>query len=338
MRTLEDVVDIITFGSEKPRWPPPRWLVVVGVIVLSLAALAVIAYVNIGDHRAPGSVTSTVASPTVTVESVDGPPCRPIGWAQSPPVDDSVAGMLIDHVAAGPGSTFERCDRTVADGPWTVVVRRSDGSLGNRGAVVTFPVDAPTAGRSVNIGEVIGKAEGRTVIWPLDRAYARIRGDLSEAELIAIAARTTVVAGRPAVQPPAGYAVAFTGPYRPLTIHQVRYASTAVGEQAVLGEGLTYTGVTSGGGFEDQLYAVHTDNGGLVNGKPAVVSPVFGGNATLAWEPTAGVVAYVGYSGAELDDRAIAALQRLAGRTHVLTSTEWQATNPQTIDQVIEPS
>ncbi|HEX5597308.1 MAG TPA: hypothetical protein VFX61_15020 [Micromonosporaceae bacterium] len=342
MRTLGNVVDIISFGSEKPRRPPPRRLIVVGASVLSLAVVAVTAYFIIGDHRAPSSVTATGVSPTMPTGSVDGPPCQQIGWSQSPPVADSVAGLLIDKAVAGSGSTNERCDRTAAEGPWTVVVRRPDGSLGDRGAVVTFPVESPTAAstaaRSVNIGEVIGKAEGRTVIWPLAGAHARIRGDLGEAELIAIAARTTVVAGRPAVQPPAGYAVAFTGPYRPPTIHQVRYATAAVGEQAALGDGLFYTGVTSGGGFEDRLYAVHTDNGGLVNGKPAVVSSVFDGNGALAWEPTPGVVAYVGYSGAELDDAAIAALQRLAGRTHVLTNAEWQATNPQTIDQIIEPS
>jgi hypothetical protein len=128
-----------------------------------------------------------------------------------------------------------------------------------------------------------------------------------------------------------------TGPYRPPTIHELRYGSTAVGEQAALGDGLTYTGVTSGGGFEDQLYAVPTDNGGLVNGKPAVVSPVCGGNATLAWEPTPGVVAYNGYSGSLLDAKAITALHRLAGQARALTSTEWQATHPQTIDQINEP-
>jgi hypothetical protein len=139
------------------------------------------------------------------------------------------------------------------------------------------------------------------------------------------------------VHPPAGYTVVATGPYRPPTIHELRYGSAAVGQQAALGDGLTYTGVTSGGGFEDQLYAVPTDNGGLVNGEPAVVSPVFGGNATLAWEPTPGVVAYIGYSGSRLDDKAIAALQRLAGQARALTSTEWQATHPQTIDQINEP-
>ena len=64
---------------------------------------------------------------------------------------------------------------------------------------------------------------------------------------------------------------------------------------------------------------------------------MFGGNATLAWEPTPGLVAYVGYSGAPLDDKAITALQRLAARARVVTDTQWQAINPQTIDQTNDP-
>jgi hypothetical protein len=146
-----------------------------------------------------------------------------------------------------------------------------------------------------------------------------------------------VFTGRPIVYPPAGYTVVSTGSYRPPTIHEVRYSSAAVGEQAALGNGLTYTGVTSGGGFEDQLYAVHADSGGLVNGRPAVLSRVLGGNATLAWEPVPGVVAYIGYSGSPLDDNAVAALRRLAGQARSLTAAEWWATNPQTVDQINEP-
>lgn len=175
------------------------------------------------------------------------------------------------------------------------------------------------------------------VVWPIDGAYARIRGDLHEAELVAIAARTTVVAGRPATRPPPGYTVVTTGPYRSPTIHVIRYGTVELGEQAALGSGLTYTGVASGGGFEDQLYAGSAEPGGRVHGRPAVVSSVFGGNATLAWEATAGVVAYVGYSGAELGAQAIAALHRLAARAHPLSSTQWQATRPQTAEQTNDP-
>ncbi|RZU76578.1 hypothetical protein EV384_5243 [Micromonospora kangleipakensis] len=202
---------------------------------------------------------------------------------------------------------------------------------------MTFPVGAPRVGRSVDVGGVIGRAEGGTVIWPVAEAYARIRGDLSEVELIAIAARTTVVAGRPIMHQPVGYVVLSRGPYRPPTIHEIRYGSAEVGEQEALGSGLTFTGVTSGGGFEDQLYAARADDGGLVHGRPAVVSHISGGNATLAWEPAQGIVAYVGYSGSQLDKEAIAALRRLAERARALTSSEWRATNPQIIDQINEP-
>lgn len=332
---LDDVGDILNFGSDRPRRPPPRWLIVVGVVVPSTAALAVTAVLVLGDHRGPRPPTPAAATPPVQARAIAGAPCQPAGWAQSPVVVDPVAGLVVDRV--GIGGTLERCDRTATGGPWTVVVRRADGSLGSHGAVVTFPVAAPTAARTVNVDGATGMAASGMVVWPVAGAYARIRGDLDEAELVAIAARTSVVAVRPVVRPPVGYVVVSSGPYRSPTIHETRYGSTAVGEQAALGNGLTFTGVASGGGVEDQLYAVHADSGGLVHDRPAVVSSVFGGNATLAWEPMPGLVAYVGYSGSQLDDRAIAALQRLAGRARILTGTQWQATAPQVIDQVNEP-
>ncbi|MFG1886476.1 hypothetical protein ACGFIR_01205 [Micromonospora sp. NPDC049051] len=201
---------------------------------------------------------------------------------------------------------------------------------------MTFPVDAPEAGRAVGVGAVIGRAEDRMVTWSIAGTYARIRGDLSEAELIAIAARTTIVAGRPVVRP-AGYVVVSTGPYRPPAIHQIRYGSASLGEQEALGSGLTFTAVTSGGGFEDQLYAERTEDAGPVHGRQAVVSVGLGGNGTLAWEPAPGIVAYVGYSGRQLTEEAVAALRRLAERTRALTSSEWQAINPQVVDQINEP-
>jgi hypothetical protein len=203
--------------------------------------------------------------------------------------------------------------------------------------VVTFPVDPPAGGRPVAVDGATGSAATGFVVWPVGGAHARIRGDLDEAALVAIAAATSVVAGRPVVLPPAGYRVVTSGPYRSPSIHELRFGSARVGERDALGNGLTYTGLTSGGGFEDQLYAVHTDDGGSVDGRPAVVSPVFGGNATLAWEPAPGVVAYVGYSGSEIGPAAIAALQRLAAQTRPFTDAEWRAAGPQTVDQVNQP-
>ncbi|GIF47558.1 hypothetical protein Afe04nite_20970 [Asanoa ferruginea] len=73
-------------------------------------------------------------------------------------------------------------------------------------------------------------------------------------------------------------------------------------------------------------------------GRPSFVSPVFGSNGTVAWEPVPGLVAYVGYSGAELNDAAVTALQRLAVRARLLNGSQWQSTGPFTANQSNEPS
>jgi len=83
-------------------------------------------------------------------------------------------------------------------------------------------------------------------------------------------------------------------------------------------------------------YAAGSDPGGQVGGRPAVVSSVLGGNGTIAWEPAPGVVAYVGYSGGSLDDRAVAALRRLAERSRPLDDRQWRAVRPQRVDQANE--
>jgi hypothetical protein len=49
------------------------------------------------------------------------------------------------------------------------------------------------------------------------------------------------------------------------------------------------------------------------------------------------VVAYVGYSGATLDDDAVNALRRVAQRSRPLDDGQWRATRPQTVDQTNEP-
>jgi hypothetical protein len=319
---------VVSFGSDRPPWRPSRRLIVAGLVLLAGGGAAVAA--AFGDRGAPETIVPSVASPAT------GRPCVPVGWAQRPVVAAASAGLVMERAVDRPYGLV-RCDRTAADGPWTVVVRRPDGALGRRGAVVTFPVGAPAAGKRVQIGAVTGTAQQGMVTWPVGGAFARIRGDLSESGLVAIAARTTVADRRPTVDPPKGYAIITNGPYRSPAVHEVRYGSAALGEQAALGNGLTYTGMASGGGFEDQLYAVHARDGGQVDGRPAVVSPVYGGNATLAWEPAPGVVAYVGYSGAALDDAAATALGRLADRVRTVTAEQWQAINQQTVDQTNEP-
>ena len=63
-----------------------------------------------------------------------------------------------------------------------------------------------------------------------------------------------------------------------------------------------------------------------------------GGNGTLAWEPSPGVVAYVGWSGAETTAKAVTALRTLAEGTYILTPSQWLATKPELNEQENNPA
>ena len=229
---------------------------------------------------------------------------------------------------------LDREDLGASRGPWTAVVRRAGGSLGSGGAVVTFPVPALAySGPRVTVRGTAGISSDRQVVWPIAGGYARVRGDLGPAELIRIAARTSIVHGRPRVGRVTGLTVVFTGPYRAPLVHEARYGSAPLGESASLGNGLTYTGVLRAGGFEDRLFAVRGRLGLRVRGHPAVLSSVQGGNDTLAWELAPGVIAYVGYSGNSLSADAARALTRLADRSHVVSMVEWQTGHSQVVEQ-----
>lgn len=182
------------------------------------------------------------------------------------------------------------------------------------------------------VGGASGRAGAGEVNWAIAGAHDRVRGDLGEAALVAIAANTRVVGNRPVLHPLAGYTVAGSGPYRPPYIREARYNGAQFTSTPSLA-GLIYTGVLSGGGFEDQLYASSGVNCGTVHGQPAVVSTVLGGNGTLAWQAAPGLVAYVGYSGSDLTGDVLGAVRRLAERTRPLDDQQWHATNPQVIDQ-----
>ena len=322
------MADIVSFGSEKPPWRPSRRVVVTGVIVVA-AAVVLGAVIFGGGDRGPSGATplplstSAGASARATGPVVTGPTCSPRSAGPAivgPPV------ALVIGCAREPGSGLDRRDRGAAQGPWTVVVRRADGSLGRNSAVITFPVAAaPPA-------TVPG-----TRVWALAGAHARIHGDLSEGELTAIADRVRVVRGRPVLDAPAGYTAVSTGSYRPAVIREMRYGTEALGETDSLGGGLTYTGFVSGGGYEDQLFDEELALAGPVNGKPAVVTTVFGGNGALAWEPAPGLIAYIGYSGSQLDDNASAALLRLAVRANLLGAQQWRGRKPPTVDQTNQP-
>ncbi len=274
----------------------------------ALVAVALLAAVGIGFAASQGSPAHVTA-------------------ARAP---KQLPGLLVD---GPPIHALDRRDATAAQGPATVVLRRGDGSLGRHSAVVTFPVPALTSGTAVTVDGASGRLDGDQLVWPVGGAYARVRGDLGDASLLAIARRTSVRGGRPDVRPPDGLAVVFTGPYRAPLVQEARYGSAKLGEGGPLGDGLAYTGVVRAGGFEDRLYAAHARTGFRVKGRPAVLSDVQGGNGTLAWEIEPGVVAYVGYSGNTLTDQAAQALTRLADRSTLVSATTWNASNPGVSEQ-----
>lgn len=96
--------------------------------------------------------------------------------------------------------------------------------------------------------------------------------------------------------------------------------------------------MTGGGSFEEALYAAGAAPAQTVHGADAVISSVEGGSGTLAWEPSPGVVAYVGWSGAEMSPNAVRAVLSLAQGADLLTPLEWLANKPAVSEQENYPA
>lgn len=318
--------DLLEHGPERPprrSFVRPRWIDAACV----LAVVAAVAGFAVG-RQGPASTPTAVASPA------------PAGTWISPIVfrtGDQTVGILIDGVPSDRFGALDSHDDDAEAGPSSTVVRRHDGSLGRHGAVVTYPVPATATGTPVRVGTVDGRSSPGEVVWPVAGGYARVRSDLPSAEMLAIAAATTVRAGRPVVVPPHGFRVAASGTYRPAHVRQVRYGAEDIPGAEELG-GLVFTAVASGGALEDRLYADRVYGTGsaettTVLGRPAVVTSSFGGNAAIAWEPAPGVVAYVGYSGSTASDATVDILRDLVLHAHLLDERQWQDTSPTVVAQ-----
>ncbi|MGZ4700157.1 MAG: hypothetical protein ACXV98_03010 [Ilumatobacteraceae bacterium] len=260
----------------------------------------------------------------------------------TPPAEvaaSSIGGLVISGAGADgsyPHFNLERSDPNARSGPYAVVIRRADGQLGADSAVITYPVAADLqADGKVHTNSSSG-TKLSTLVASLPGGRILVRSaSLDADEVTAIADATRIVDGRPVVSLPesmAKFVVIATATERPATIHETRYGCDTVGEAAALG-GLCYTGLTTSPGFESAVYSRGYQPGPLVQGHPSVVSAVGGGNATLAWEPQPGLIAYVGYSGPALAKEQVDALVRLANRSALISPADWAASKPQVVTQ-----
>jgi hypothetical protein len=318
--------EVLELGPRRPA--PVHWLSILAVVlaVVGVTTHAVRSAVSPAPRAAAprpvGSVSATV--PSTGVIALPAVSQRPF------PSDTSavVLGEVPQFAAQ------ERTDGTAARGPWSLVVRRRDGSLGRHGAVITYPVSPPAWGHPVRVGRAIGTAVAGGFVWPLAGTYARIRSDLTPPEVVRLALATTVVNAVAAIHPVSGYRLVVAAPYRSGSIHEIRYHASQLGSAAGGLDGLIYTGVlTAGGGFEDRLYARSATDAGPVHGGPAVATVTTGGNDVIAWEVAPGTIAYLGYSGAESGPHTVDVLRHLAGRARPLCGRHWRTSSPQRTEQ-----
>ena len=319
--------ELLELGPRRPA--PVRWLSILAIV------LTVVGVTTHAVRRAAVSPTPRAATPrTVDTVSATVPSTGAIalpGVSQQPfPID--TAAVVLGEVPQF--AALERTDGAAAQGPWSLVVRRRDGSLGRHGAVITYPVSRPAWGHPVRVGRNIGTAVAGGFVWPLAGKHARIRSDLPPPDVVRLAAATTVVNAVPAIHPLSGYWIALAAPYRSGSIHEVRYHASQLGWGARGLDGLIYTGLlTAGGGFEDRLYARSAADAGQVHGRPAVATVTIGGNDVVAWEVAPGTIAYLGYSGAESGPRTVDVLRHLASRARALCGRHWRASSPQRTEQ-----
>jgi hypothetical protein len=279
----------------------------------------------------PFSVFPTEPSFTIRVAAPNPLPSGTAGPKGDVAGPDVYALELASDPATRPGQGLESRDAGAVPGPWSLIVRRTDGSLGRHSSVITFPVTPPAGVRTrarVHVGGVTGFEDGAGgIVWPVDGKFARVRGDLGLATLAAVAARVSVRHGRPAMDhPPTRFRVVAAEPYRAPVVSELRYNSLNVNSGPI--DGLIFTNVLRCASFEEALFVEGFSPAGIIGGHPAVLSSVGGGNADLAWEPTPGTVALVGFSGNLGAQASRASLIGLARGGQLLDRRQWQAIHP----------
>ncbi len=283
--------------------------------------------------RAPASILPIEPSFTIRVAEPDPLPTGTGGPTGHLAGSDVYALQLAANPATRPAQSLERHDSGALTGPWSLIVRRSDGSLGRNSSVVTFPVTVSAGVRTrarIRVGRVTGYDDGfGGIVWPIGGKYAGIHGDL-RTMLATIAGRVSLRHGRPVMDhPPSRFRVVAAEPFRAPVVAESRYDSSRLNSGPI--DGLIFTDVLRCASFEDALFVEGVSPGGNIGGHPAVVSSVGGGSATLAWEPTPGSIVLVGYSGGLAVPASTVSLVDLARGGRLLDHRQWTATHPSVV-------
>lgn len=303
-----------------------------GLTLVGLLVGAVLAAVVLGQLTGPGPPPRTQTQTAVANTKAPDPPATiapdiPIGVDSIQRCVVHMGGLTLgDHLLV-PGSALERwdCDAPY-NGPWSVVIRASDGHFGVHRAVVTYPIESASSGApSTKPQGAIWYPDTQMLVWPLGNSHAQIVGDLGQATLEDLATRITVVNRRPHFGALDGFAVAGTTSYDSPVVHEMRYGAIDLGQKSTLGDGLVVTGVTWAASFESMAFEARAKPTGFVRHKPAIYSTALGGSGTLAWESAPGEVTYIGFSGPLSSSAAIEALRTLANKGRTLTPVQWDA-------------
>lgn len=308
--------DIVTRGRRVQR---RRWTAVSAAAAAAVAAVVITPTLTRSERGSGKDVVAPVATPNVA----------PMTAASG----KRAVALSLGADNVGGTNTIEYPNPAASTGPWSVILRRPDGSLGREGAVLTYPVEAPPGPTTAKVNGVDARGAHGHLWWPIGGKHARLRGELTQAELITIAEATEIIEGRPRVDTPPGFREVWSGLFTPPVSRDARYGSDELGEESLAG--LVFTNVATGAEFEDNLYAQALRPPAeprAVHGRPAVFSTYHGGNGVLAWETEPGTVAFVGWSGNAASEAQVAALLRLAHRAVLLDEDQWRATEPQVIE------
>jgi hypothetical protein len=284
------MADELAGGSQRPSWRPSRrHVLLISAVVVVVAAVVTTVVIWPTDHDQPAARQQTPL------------PC-PLP-AEAPQRSPHLTALALPAA----GATLER--HVSKPHRWTTVIYGSKGGFGGGEAVITYPLGRPQRGPSY-------------FSWRAGKHWVVAHGFLSVPTSY-LRRFVHISHGRPVVRGLAGYRLTVTVPAEPVVTREIRYDAGQLGAAGEVLGGLVFTGVTRTGALDDWIVAGQPPQSGTVDGAPAVVTTIFGGNAALAWEPTAGTVAYIGYSGASLSSTTVAALHCLAEQSRSVSHSQW---------------